>query len=179
VRSLVAAGAAVCACPTTERNLGDGIVPAALYLSLNVPICLGTDSNVQIDPLEDARELEYHLRLQNQQRVVLARPGSDKLAALGIMLFDCATRHGANSIGWSSGTLDPGNFADCFSVDLEDPSIAGASDEDLLPTLVFSSSRSAVRDVFVGGKQVITDGRHRDQDEIIKRFRELQGKLWA
>ena len=54
----------VCACPTTERNLGDGVVPADEYLKHGVPICLGTDSHAQIDLFEDARELEYHLRLQ-------------------------------------------------------------------------------------------------------------------
>ena len=56
--------AKVCACPTTERNLGDGIGPAEALLARGVGICYGTDSNVQIDLLEDARQLEYHLRLK-------------------------------------------------------------------------------------------------------------------
>jgi formimidoylglutamate deiminase len=62
----------VCACPTTERNLGDGVVPADLLFDAGVSVALGTDSHAQIDLLEDARELEYHLRLQKLSRAVLA-----------------------------------------------------------------------------------------------------------
>jgi formimidoylglutamate deiminase len=69
---LAEANSFVCACPTTERNLGDGIVPADLLFKHGVRISLGSDSHTQIDLLEDARELEYHLRLQHQKRNVLA-----------------------------------------------------------------------------------------------------------
>ncbi len=72
VAALARSGAGVCACPTTERNLGDGVVPTDLYFKSNVPVSLGTDSQIQIDLLEDARELEYHLRLQKMERNVLA-----------------------------------------------------------------------------------------------------------
>ena len=71
IPSFARTGAMVCACPTTERNLGDGVVPADEYFKHDVPICLGTDSHAQIDLLEDARELEYHLRLQKLERAVL------------------------------------------------------------------------------------------------------------
>ncbi|MBC7931788.1 MAG: amidohydrolase family protein, partial [Rubrivivax sp.] len=72
VAALASSGACVCACPTTERNLGDGVVPADALFDAGVPIALGTDSHAQIDLLEDARELEYHLRLLRLQRNVLA-----------------------------------------------------------------------------------------------------------
>ncbi|HBB94389.1 MAG TPA: hypothetical protein DC054_03270, partial [Blastocatellia bacterium] len=72
IASFAETRAMVCACPTTERNLGDGVVPADEYLKHDVPICLGTDSHAQIDLLEDARELEYHLRLQKLERAVLS-----------------------------------------------------------------------------------------------------------
>src|SRR5256885_12381744 len=75
IPSFAKTGAMVCACPTTERNLGDGVVPADEYLKHGVAICLGTDSHTQIDLFEDARELEYHLRLQKLERAVL-RVGS-------------------------------------------------------------------------------------------------------
>ena len=154
------AGAMVCACPTTERNLGDGIVPVDAYFNAGVPVSLGTDSQIQIDLLEDARELEYHLRLQKMERNVLPPQA----------LFDCATIHGAKSIGFPGGKLGPGSAADFFTVDLDDPSIAGSSHEDLLASIVFSLSRSAVRDVVVAGKRVIENGRHRDQEAIIENF---------
>src|SRR3981081_2097533 len=72
IASLSRTGAMVCACPTTERNLGDGVVPADEYFKHEVAICFGTDSHAQIDLLEDARELEYHLRLQKLERAVLS-----------------------------------------------------------------------------------------------------------
>jgi formimidoylglutamate deiminase len=71
VELLGRAGATVCACPTTERNLGDGIVPADKLLAAGARLALGTDSNVQVDLLEDARALECHLRLQRLERAVL------------------------------------------------------------------------------------------------------------
>src|SRR5206468_10415232 len=74
-------GALVCACPTTERNLGDGVVPVDEYFRQDVDVCLGTDSHAQIDLLEDARELEYHLRLQKLERVVLS--GGDPTVRVG------------------------------------------------------------------------------------------------
>jgi formimidoylglutamate deiminase len=154
IASLARAGAFVCACPTTERNLGDGVVPVDAYLDAGVRISLGSDSQIQIDLLEDARELEYHLRLQKMQRNVL----SPELAR---KLFDCATINGAVSIGLhGGGKIEVGSPADFFTVDLEDLSIAGADPDSLLTNIVFSLSRTAVRDVVVGGKQIISHGLH-------------------
>lgn len=152
VEALARSGAGVCACPTTERNLGDGVVPADLYFKSRVPVSLGTDSQAQIDLLEDARELEYHLRLQKLERNVLA-PNNEP-NSLARCLFDCATVNGAKAIGFDGGKLEPGAPADFFTVDLNDPSIAGASVDDLLTNIVFSLSRTAIRDVVVGGKQL-------------------------
>ena len=176
-RALGKAQAMVCACPTTERNLGDGVVPASILMSEGVRISLGSDSQIQIDLLEDARELEYHLRLKQLERVVLADDTSK--SSLATRLFTCATMNGAISIGSNSGALAQGTPADFFTVDLDDASIAGASSEDLLANIVFSLSRSAVRDVVVGGKMIVQDGKHPDQDEIVERFRKLQVRLWS
>ncbi len=66
------AGSTICSCPTTERNLGDGIFPADTAARLGIPVAFGTDSQAQIDILyEDARQHEYHLRLRDQQRAIL------------------------------------------------------------------------------------------------------------
>ena len=178
-RMLGQARAMVCACPTTERNLGDGIVPVDSFFQEQVRVSLGTDSQIQINLLEDARELEYHLRLQKMGRVVLAVQDSTGPAALAARLFDCATTNGAQSIGVESGSLEQGRPADFFTVDLNDPSIAGASEDDLLSSIVFSLSRIAVKDVVVGGTRIVEDGRHAAQDEIVERFRDLQKKLWS
>ena len=179
VGMLAASGATVCACPTTERNLGDGVVPVDEFIKQGVPVALGTDSHVEIDLLEDARELEYHLRLQRMERAVLAGPDDEGRSALAERLFHYATMHGAFSIDAPGGTLEPGHAADFFTVDLNDPSIAGASSEDLLSNIVFSLSRTAVKDVVVGGKRIVEDGRHAQQEEIVERFKKLQKKLWG
>ena len=185
--SFAKTGAMACACPTTERNLGDGVFPADEYFKHNVPICLGTDSHAQIDLLEDARELEYHLRLQKLERAVLdnqfqvssSESQVEDRGWLAARLFECATINGALSLGSPGGTLEPGKAADFFTVALSDPSIAGASTGDLLSSIVFSLSRAAICEVAVGGKPIVSEGRHLIQEEVIERFNELQKKLWS
>lgn len=160
ISAMARAGAIVCACPTTERNLGDGVVPVDAYFDAGVRVALGTDSQIQIDLLEDARELEYHLRLQKTARNVLAPVDDESSSALARRLFDCATVRGAESIGFNGGKLEPGAPADFFTVDLDDLSIAGCAVEDLLANIVFSLSRTAIRDVVVAGKQIVSHGLH-------------------
>ncbi|HEU4479592.1 MAG TPA: formimidoylglutamate deiminase [Pyrinomonadaceae bacterium] len=169
----------VCACPTTERNLGDGVVPVNVLFAEKVGVSLGTDSQIQIDLLEDARELEYHLRLQMLQRAVLSPADDENQAALAARLFYCATNNGARSLGLSGEWLRAGDVADFFTVDLEDPAIAGTSPESLLANIVFSLGRSAVKDVVIAGNRIVEDGKHFDQEEITKRFTALQQRLWS
>ena len=176
IELLAKANATVCSCPTTERNLGDGVIAADQVMREGIRIAFGSDSQAQIDPLEDARELEYHLRLERQQRAILDQIGEQTLAS---RLFDCATVHGARALGVPTGGLTAGSSADFFTVDLDDVSIAGNSGNDLLPLAVFSLSRSAIRDVMVNGRWVVRDQRHPLQEEIVARFKELHRKLWG
>jgi formimidoylglutamate deiminase len=175
IAMLADAKATIGSCPTTERNLGDGILAADRVMSAGIPVALGSDSQAQIDPLEDARELDYHLRLERQERAVLDQITSKPMAS---RLFDCATIHGARSLALPSGEITPGTFADFFTVDLNDVSIAGQSTEDLLPIIVFSLSRSAIRDVAVNGRFILRDQKHIHQDEIISRYKEIHRKVW-
>lgn len=171
------AKARVCACPTTEQNLGDGTAPADKLFAAGVGLCFGSDSNVQINLLEDARALEYHLRLNKLERVVLAPDaGQDALAK---RLFQSATETGAASLGGPGGSLEVGRPADFFTVDLNDPSLAGAGSGALLNHIVFSMERTAVRDVCVGGEMVVRDGRHALEEEIIREFAAVQRGLWS
>ena len=175
IAKLLDTATTVCSCPTTERNLGDGFVPADEMMAVGIPMALGSDSQAQIDPLEDARQLEYHLRLQQQKRAILDQIGGRPLAA---RLFDCATVHGAHALGINGGALNPGAVADFFTVDLKDSSIAGNSAEDLLPILLFSMNRSAVREVVVGGRMILRDQRHEQQEDIVASYRELHDRVW-
>lgn len=176
ISMMKAADALICACPTTERNLGDGIFPADEVMNSGIRVALGSDSQAQLDPLEDARELDYHLRLQQQRRAVLDRAPEKPLART---LFECATIRGAQSLSTESGALKPGEFADFFTVDLSDESIAGNSAQDLHSILVFSLNRSAIRDVVVNGKMILSDQEHLHRDEIVSRYREVHRKVWS
>jgi formimidoylglutamate deiminase len=175
IAMLAEANATICSCPTTERNLGDGIIAADNVMAAAIRVAFGSDSQAQIDPLEDARELDYHLRLEHQERAILDGIEAQTLAS---RLFDCATIHGAHALDLPAGGLAPGAFADFFTIDLSDVSIAGHSAEDLLPIIVFALNRSAIRDVVVNGRFILRDQKHALQDEIVSSYRETHRKVW-
>jgi formimidoylglutamate deiminase len=174
-RLLAHSKSCVCACPTSERNLADGAVPAHWLLQEGGRVSLGTDSQIQIDLFEDARLIEYHLRMTRLERVLLAsKEGCD----LTRNLFAMTTTEGARSLGLPVGELAIGRPADFVSIDLDDPSVAGGAPGALLEQLLFSVERTAVREVFVQGKAIVHQGQHSDQTEIVQKFVELQSRLW-
>jgi formimidoylglutamate deiminase len=122
------AGVRVCACPTTEANLGDGFLPVERLLARAIPLCVGSDSNVRIDPLEELRELEGIARRQSGRRNVI---GLDGLYAIG-------TDEGA-------AALDLGAWPE-VEVDVEHPQLEGVPEVDVRAALVFGCSA----DVFAG-----------------------------
>jgi formimidoylglutamate deiminase len=116
---VAAAGARICVCPTTEANLGDGFVPVARVLHRGIGLCIGSDSNVRIDPLEELRELEGVARRQTGKRGVIAL---DALLAAG-------AADGAAALGlseWPDAT-----------VDLAHPQLRGVGEEAVYDALVF------------------------------------------
>jgi formimidoylglutamate deiminase len=175
IEMLSQAEATICSCPTTERNLGDGVIAANLVMRAGIRVALGSDSQAQIDPLEDARELDYHLRLRDQERAILDQIEGETLAS---RLFACATVNGARALSLPTGEFTSGSFADCFTVDLDDPSIAGHSADDLLPITVFALNRSAIRDVIINGKFIVRDQQHPLRDEIVAGYNEVHRKVW-
>ena len=86
--------------------------------------------------------------------------------------------NGARALSVPTGEFTSGSFADGFTVDLDDPSIAGHSSDDLLPITVFSLNRSAIRDVIINGKFIVCDQRHPLQDEIVACYNEIHRKVW-
>lgn len=174
IEAVAASAASICSCPTTERNLGDGIIDAEQAIGQGIPFCFGSDSQATIDLLEDARELDYHLRLKRQRRVVLDGIGGEEMSQ---RLFRYATAAGAESLAFNTGRLEPGRRADFFTVDLDDVSIAGVAPEELMPTIVFSLNRTAIRDVAVDGRFVVMEGRHADCNEIVSSYQHLARRL--
>lgn len=175
ISALAANKSIVCSCPTTERNLGDGIVPVDALMKLGVRHAFGSDSQAQIDPLEDMRELDYHLRLTHQQRAVLDKIDGQPIAN---RLLRCATTYGAEALGVNTGSIEPGEYADMVSIALDDISIAGHDPETLLPLLVFGATRTAIRDVIVNGNFILRDGRHPLEEEIVRKYQELHSRVW-
>ncbi len=107
---LAAAGSRICACPTTEANLGDGFLPVERVLHRGIDLCIGSDSNVRIDPLEELRELDGIVRRQSGRRDVFT---VDDLLAIG-------SAGGGDALGLDS-------WPD-VAVDLEHPQLAGIED---------------------------------------------------
>jgi len=173
---LAEAKTVICSCPTTERNLGDGIINAAKAAARGIRFAFGSDSQAQIDPLEDARELEYHLRLQNQKRAVLDEIRWQNLSQ---RLFRYASVGGAESLRFDGGVLAAGRPADFLAIDLEDPSIAGNSAINLLQMVVFGLNRRAITDVVVGGKHIYLNGSHPLAGEIVNKYKEVHRKVWG
>jgi formimidoylglutamate deiminase len=156
IAALGRARASVCACPTTERNLGDGVIRADKLLAAGARLCVGSDSEVQLNPLEDARQLEYHLRLVELQRAILDTEQAG-VGGLGAKLYGIASEGGMRSLGLPGGALRPGEPADFVVVDLDDPSIAGASADDLMAQVIFSMERTALVETRVGGERLELD----------------------
>src|SRR5690606_28754408 len=129
------AGATVCACPTTERDLGDGFLPGAELLGVGARIALGSDSHTVIDPFEEMRLVEYHERLRRQRRLVLGVPGEDGWLVVAPLLLERGTGGGARALRSYAGRLAPGALADTVAIDLEHPALAGCTD-DSLPALL-------------------------------------------
>lgn len=174
---LGSAGASVCACPSTERNLGDGVVPVDLLRASGVRVCLGSDSQVEVDLLSEARLLEGNLRLMRKRRAVLD-DGTSGPEALALRLLQSATCSGAESLGIPAGRLAPGEWADAVTLDLGHPSLAGFSLASGLAQLVFGASAGAVQDVFVAGRAVVQEGRHVLQEEIHTVFNQLTQRVF-
>jgi formimidoylglutamate deiminase len=121
------AGARICVCPTTEANLGDGFLPVARVCHREIGMCIGSDSNVRIDPLEELRELEGIARRQTGRRGVIS---VDSLLGFG-------SDEGAASLG-----IDAWPDA---AVDLEHPQLRGVADAAVYEALVFSCTGDVLR----------------------------------
>ncbi|MET8160533.1 formimidoylglutamate deiminase [Sphaerisporangium sp. NPDC005289] len=151
VERLGASGTGVCMCPTTERDLADGIGPARALAEAGAPLSLGSDSNAVVDLLEEARGVELDERLATRRR------GHWRAADL----LDAATRGGHASLGWpQAGRIEAGAPADFVTIALDTVRTAGWSPDGLVETVVFAATAADVRDVVVAGRRVVTDGRH-------------------
>jgi formiminoglutamate deiminase len=140
-----------CLCPTTERDLGDGLAPACPLATAGCTLTLGSDSHAVVDILEEARGVEYAERLARRSRGHLTAEA----------LLQAATGDGHASLGWpDAGEIVPGAWADLVTVSLDSIRTAGAPDGLALEAAVFAASAADVRDVVISGRDVVRDGVH-------------------
>jgi formiminoglutamate deiminase len=140
-----------CLCPTTERDLGDGLAPAQALASAGCPLTLGSDSHAVVDMLEEARGVEYAERLARRAR------GHFTAEAL----LRAATMAGHTSLGWpDAGEIAPGAWADLVTVSLDSVRTAGAAEGLALEAAVFAATAADVTDVVISGRDVVRDGVH-------------------
>jgi formiminoglutamate deiminase len=137
----------VCACPSTEADLADGIGPFPQLRDAGAPLCLGSDQHATIDLLSEARAMEAHERLGSGERGRF-RPAE---------LVDALTATGHGALGWpDAGRLAPGQRADLVAVRLDSPRTAGCAPGQL----VMAATAADVHTVLVDGRVVVTGGEH-------------------
>ncbi len=169
-RGIAASGATVAICPTTEANLGDGLFPLRAYLDAGGAWGIGSDSHISVSPVEELRWLEYGQRLFTRHRNIAV---SAQSPSVGRTLVQGAIDSAIRATGHAAAT------ADTVTLEAGAPLLAGATGEDVLDRWVFSGNRPLVKRVEVEGACVVEDGRHRDRDAIVARYRSAMERLLA
>jgi formiminoglutamate deiminase len=149
VADMDATSTGACFCPTTERDLGDGIGPAPALLAGRGLFCLGSDSHAVIDLFEEARAVELNERLASHTRG----------ATTAERLLRAATYDGHRSLGWAdAGQLTVGNRADFVALQMDSVRTAGGG--ATVENAVFAAAAPDVTDVVVEGHAVVVDRKH-------------------
>ncbi|GHA41343.1 formimidoylglutamate deiminase [Streptomyces spiroverticillatus] len=151
IKLLGTSGTGTCMCPTTERDLADGIGPAVALQRAGSPLSLGSDSHAVIDLFEEARAMELNERLRTRTR------GHWTAAAL----LRAASADGHAALGWAgAGVIEPGALADFTTIALDTVRTAGPVPILGAETAVFAATGADVRHTVVGGRHVVRDGTH-------------------
>ncbi|MER5721638.1 formimidoylglutamate deiminase [[Kitasatospora] papulosa] len=157
IELLGASRTGTCMCPTTERDLADGIGPAEALQRAGSPLSLGSDSHAVIDLFEEARAMELNERLRTHVRghwtasALLRAASADGHAALGRP---------------DGGTLEPGAPADLTTVALDSVRTAGPVPRLGAEAAVFAATAADVRHTVVAGRHIVRDGRHTRIEDV-------------
>lgn len=161
-------------CPTTEANLGDGIFPFSEHFQQQGRWGVGGDSHVARSPFEELRALEYSQRLTQRVRNVSASEAAPEVAT-NLWIGACAG--GAQALGQPVGLLATGRRADLVVLDGDDVDLESLDAPGALAVATFSGNTNRVRDVYVGGKGVVTGGRHPREAQARDAFRATLKRL--
>ncbi|NYZ62556.1 formimidoylglutamate deiminase [Luteimonas deserti] len=160
INGIARSGATVALCPTTEANLGDGLFPLPAYLDAGGAWGIGSDSHISVSPVEELRWLEYGQRLVTHRRNIAVRAG---MPSVGATLLDGVQRSAAPATGFDIA-------GDHLVLDAEAPVLAGAVRADLADRWIFSGNRPLVREVHVGGRRVVAEGRHPLREQAAREY---------
>lgn len=165
---LARSGAVAGLCPLTEASLGDGFFNGPKFLESDGRFGVGTDSNIDIDAAGELRQLEYSQRLLHRGRNVMTMTEGE---STGRRLLTQALAGGAQALQRAAGAIAAGQRADLVVLDHNHPDLVSANDDVWLDAWIFVAGRSAVKDVFVDGRQVVADGVHHARNAIETRYR--------
>ena len=178
IETVAHSGAGVVLCPSTEANLGDGLCDLPGWLGAQVPLTIGSDSQVSRCWAHELRWLEYGQRLGLRQRNVAAAPALGQSASAA-RLFEAVLAGSGRAAGLSRWGLKPGARADLLVLEPEAPGVLGLPRSHHLDALVFGTDAPALREVYVAGRRVVADGRHVHQDAISRQFGQAMAELWG
>lgn len=174
IACLIKTGAVVGLCPTTEANLGDGLFPLQSFLEKEGKVGVGSDSHVSVNAFEELRLLEYGQRLVHCARVIGATATSP---SVGSTLYGKALEGGRQALGRAIGRIERGARADFIVLDAENPALLFKEKNDILDAAIFACATNPVRDVFVGGKQMVRHFRHIQEETILQKYKETIARL--
>jgi formimidoylglutamate deiminase len=174
VKALAASRAIAGLAPTTEADLGDGTFPGVAYTGAGGRWGVGSDSNAIVDPFAELRQLEYSQRLFWRKRNLMHH-GSD--TSVGTAMWLAAAAGGAQACGRRTGTIAAGHAADLVVLDTDEPAFAGHTGETLLDAAIYGPCRAPVRHSMLGGRWVVRDGRHRDEEAALDAFRRTVARV--
>jgi formimidoylglutamate deiminase len=167
VASIAKSKATVAICTTTEANLGDGFFRLRDFIAADGAFGIGSDSNTSISPIEELRWLEYGQRLLHQKRNIAVTP---EQTSVGEFLWQKAVHDGR--ISTQQDCSD-----DYLILDENAAAFSGVNEATLYDRLVFGGNRSLVNDVFVAGKQVVSDGKHAARESIATNYSKVLNEL--
>ena len=164
---MASSGAIAGLCPTTEANLGDGFFNLTNYRQHGGQWAIGSDSHISISPVEELRWLEYGQRLLYRQKNMVAEPASPHT---GKTLLSAALEGGSQACGRKTGRIERGYRADFIVLDTGHSRLVGRNADEIIDSWIFSGNENPLTDVFVGGRQVIVEGHHNEEESIREAF---------
>jgi formimidoylglutamate deiminase len=174
LEQIASSGATLVLCPTTEADLGDGCADAAHYLDASGRLAIGSDSNIGCNAWGELRQLEWALRLLHGRRNVLA---SSAEPAVADRLYRAVLQGGWSALGRQGSAVSALERADFVTFDSNEGDWPQLPPEYYLSALVFGSMAPLARQVMVGGRWIIRDGRHEKEAEIDARYRSALERL--